>query len=141
MLIDEQMVLATNHILALVASVNKSGATRKIKKGIYEVGHFGSSNFLPGYAGRPEDLSISAYGVCDNEDQVIEKCPELQDEEREFVITLTRVEKANEPPYGGWRWHKWGPYIGTHKPEHEYLYDEEGIERVFVYHIYERKSE
>jgi hypothetical protein len=39
-----------------------------------------------------------------------------------------------------WRWHKWGEYIGTKNPQHEYLYDEdESIQEVFCYHIYKRK--
>ena len=33
----------------------------------------------------------------------------------------------------GWRWHKWGPYIGTQDPQCEYLADEPEIKEVFVY--------
>jgi hypothetical protein len=53
---------------------------------------------------------------------------------------LTEVRKDDQPKQGGWRWHKWGPYIGTHEKQFEYLADEEGIERVFCYHIVLRVS-
>jgi hypothetical protein len=41
---------------------------------------------------------------------------------------------------GGWRWHKWGPYIGTQEPKCEYIHDEPEIEEVFTYHVYELKQ-
>jgi hypothetical protein len=48
------------------------------------------------------------------------------------------VIKANQSHEGGWRWHKWGEYIGKYEPQYEYLYDEPEIEKVYVYHIYEK---
>jgi len=140
MLVDEDMIMIPNPILSLVSSVGgRETKTKRIREGIYEIGHFGSSNFLRGYEDYPE-LSIESYGVCDNLEQILEQCPELSCEVRQFVITMTLLEKSAEPAEGGWRWHKWGPYIGIHEPQCEYLYDEPVIERVYVYHIYEKEN-
>lgn len=140
MLIDEPKALESNAVLAMVASV-RGGAAETLKRttGIYEIGHFGSSHYLYGYNHYPE-LSVEAYGVCDNVEQLLKKCPELEVPGRQFVVTLSRVRKSEQPAVGGWRWHKWGEYIGTQHPRHEYLHDEPDIEEVFCYHIYEKRK-
>ncbi|MCK9567534.1 hypothetical protein M0R72_01130 [Candidatus Pacearchaeota archaeon] len=84
----------------------------------------------------------STYGVCDSPEQFLASDVYKFYNERpeEFIATLTEVRKDDQPKQGGWRWHKWGPYIGTHEKQFEYLADEEGIERVFCYHIVLRVS-
>ena len=63
-------------------------------------------------------------GVCDDLAQIFEQCPEIvRDEERKFIISLTPIVRADQSPQGGWRWHKWGDYIGNHSPKYEYLYE------------------
>ena len=84
--------------------------------------------------------SFNAYGVCDNYQQILDQCPEIVTGERRFVITLAEMRKDGQPDQGGWRWHKWGPYIGTHEPQCEYLHDEPVVENVFCFHIYEKKE-
>lgn len=131
MLIDEPMALG-------VIIIGGSRSSNRIETGCYQISHFGSSDFLRGYDQYPK-LSIGPYGVCDSLEQIKAKCPELDDDpNRKFVITLTEVRKDSQPEYGGWRWHKWGEYIGDHEIEHEYLADERGIDRVFCFHIFER---
>jgi len=77
-----------------------------------------------------------SYGVCDNPEQVLnQQC--LHDSEREFFISFYPIFKSHQSQDGGWRWHKWGKYIGTQNPQHEYLYDEKDIEMVFVFEIHE----
>ena len=76
----------------------------------------------------------------DNYQQILDQCPMLKDSDRQFFITIKSVKKENQDPDGGWRWHKWGPYIGTHEITTEYLYDEPIVEEVFVYHIYEKEN-
>lgn len=147
-------------IFSMIAAVNGNDpSTQEDRVGIYRIGHFGSSHFLRSWEQYPsfdsipvtdtmpahmkEDayegqLSRNAYGVCDSVEQLLAHFPELEAPGREFVVTITEVRKENQSPDGGWRWHKWGPYIGTHEPQCEYLYDEKGIEAVLVYHIYER---
>lgn len=79
-----------------------------------------------------------AYGVADNYEQILEHYPfEVNNPKSNYVIILTEVRKDNQPSDGGWRWHKWGEYIGTQNPQYEYLYDEKDIEKVYCYHIYE----
>jgi hypothetical protein len=111
-----------------------------IQEGIYKVHHFGSSNFPHGYESYPDfaNEDFNAYGVCDNVEQLLEACPELRGSDRKFTVMLTPIVKSEQSSDGGWRWHKWGPYIGTQNPQYEYIYDEKDIEQVFVYHIYEK---
>ena len=88
----------------------------------------------------PAPDPYNAYGVCDSPQQFIERVGALlHASPNQYVAFLTRVEKADQSPKGGWRWHKWGPYIGDHKPRHEYLYDEKGIDEVYVYHFWTRR--
>jgi len=78
------------------------------------------------------------YGVCDNHEQILKEYPELQEcTDRNFVVLMTPIVKAEEPEKEGWRWHKWGDYIGDYEPQCEYIHDEPLIEKVYVYHIYE----
>ena len=41
---------------------------------------------------------------------------------------------------GGWRWHKWGPYLGKHTPKCEYLDEEKNIDYVLLWHLYPLKK-
>ena len=81
------------------------------------------------------------YGVCDGIDNLLEVIPELLSSDREFIVLLHGITRSSQPRYEGWRWHKWGDYIGTQTPTTEYIYDEPGIELVYCYHIYEKISE
>ncbi len=81
-----------------------------------------------------EKIHCSVYGVADNIEQIKERFePIIYLEEHQFVISFVRLQKKNETERG-WRWHKWGEYIGTQKPQCEYLYNEPEIEEVLVYH-------
>jgi hypothetical protein len=93
------------------------------------------------YIKDPEFLTNDAawyYGVCDGIDNLLEVIPELLSPDREFVVLLHKITKSGQPRYEGWRWHKWGDYIGTQTPTTEYIYDEPEIELVYCYHIYEK---
>ncbi len=68
------------------------------------------------------------YGVADNIEQIKEYYKEeIADSTRKFFIHLTPVwqRKENAGKGGGWRWHKWGEYIGKLDPKCEYLDDED----------------
>jgi hypothetical protein len=81
-----------------------------------------------------------SYGVCDSPEQLLAHPlgKWVQASDRKFCIALAHISKADQSPEGGWRWHKWGEYIGEGTPTTEYLYDEEQFEDgVWVYHIYE----
>lgn len=86
-----------------------------------------------------DDYSFDCIGVCDSPEQLLTLLPEVvKNGERKFVISLVRLDKKDEESEG-WRWHKWGAYIGTQKPQCEYLYDEPEIETIYTFHIYEVK--
>lgn len=88
---------------------------------------------------KQDDQYMQSYGVCDDIDQWKDYYSKLiDDENRKFCVSFTAIHKKNEPERDGWRWHKWGAYIGNKNPQHEYIYDEDhDIETVYVYHIYE----
>ena len=78
------------------------------------------------------------YGVCDDYPQILEKYASiLNNPNKNYVIGLSVVEREKQSSDGGWRWHKWGEYIGTQNPQHEYLYDDIHIDKVCCFHIYE----
>lgn len=137
MLVDDYEAEHDDPLMLLICGDVPS---RRLRKGIYLIGHFGSSHFLRNrfehyYTGLP----IGSYGVCDSVEQLLEKCPQLEaDTEEEFLVTFTSIKRSHEPPHGGWRWHKWGEYIGDHDPQYEYLYDEPDIDEVLVYSIYHK---
>jgi len=107
---------------------------KKLMTGVYEISHFNFEAFLN------DDFEMYTQGVCDNLKQVLEFHKE--DIEKNYVcISLVKVEKYEQPEEGGWRWHKWGRYIGKHKPKYEYLYDEEGIDCVYCYKIMRSKTQ
>lgn len=135
MLIDDDRIEKYEYYLEYLATLPKSQPHPQT--GVYEILGFNGGNSLRDFERYPRDLSIGPYGVCDNVEQVLEQCPELITSDRQFLITLTRVTKS-EQEEGGWRWHKWGAYIGTQNPQCEYLIDEPDIEEVFCYHIYEK---
>ena len=111
---------------------------KRIEQGIYEIDHFNSDHLLDDkWEIYPELPNINSYGVCDNYEQVLEAEPVLKESDRKYVLFVTEVAKKNQPECGGWRWHKWGPYIGNYNRTQEYLYDEPEIEKVYVYHVHE----
>lgn len=141
MLISESSCLELDAISALIGRINGNTAIpHEISNGVYIRPDFGSSSFLnPGYKEYPRLKNIGCYGVCDNYQQILDLEPDLtNDPNRKFVIRLTSVKKANQSEQGGWRWHKWGEYIGVHEITTEYIYDEPIVEEVFCYHIYEK---
>ena len=86
------------------------------------------------------------YGVADNASQVLDYYEHLLKEhgdymnDRKFIIQMTPIFRENQPECGGWRWHKWGMYIGEFEPKRKYLYDEQGIDYVWVFNILEVKE-
>lgn len=92
----------------------------------------------------PVDMD-SQYGVADNIEQIKEHYKEWI-EKSDWVIEVNPVyqEKENAGKGGGWRWHKWGEYIGKLNPQCEYLDDEDFGDDwqgyVLCYHIYPVKK-
>lgn len=127
---------------------------QELQKGVYETNSFNFEHLLEHISGYciPRDTLyeplvnekrddewryVAAYGVCDTYKQILEQIPEILKRPNSYIITVTSIQREHEPPQEGWRWSKWGEYIGTHEITAEYLYDEQEIEEVFVYHVYE----
>lgn len=78
--------------------------------------------------------------LCDSVEQAKTHWSALLNEpDREFMIVVNTVERDPSKPGSGWRWQKWGPYVGTHEVKHEYLNDETGIDKVLVASIIQVK--
>lgn len=84
----------------------------------------------------------ATYGVADNIEQIKEYYKEeIADVNKKYVIALTPVwqNKENKNKFDGWRWHKWGEYIGKLNPQCEYLDDEDfgdNFEYVLTFELY-----
>jgi hypothetical protein len=95
------------------------------------------SEYHHGYSLDPEG-EICTYGVCDSPAQFFEtKIGQyVVNDPRPMCVSFTAMHRSEQDPRGGWRWHKWGEYIGIQEPTCEYLYDEPVIVLVYVYHMY-----
>lgn len=82
---------------------------------------------------------FSCFGVVDHWSQLPIK--QLDADPRSLLVFLGRHVRAEQPERGGWRWHKWGPYLGVHAPEnsteYEYLYDATDVVEVWSYCVVE----
>ena len=78
------------------------------------------------------------YGVADNLQQIVDFYNANEDGyfNGNHVISCFEVHRNVDEPCSGWRWHKWGQYIGTQNPKCEYLNDEPEIEKVICFSIY-----
>lgn len=135
----------SNPLLGIIAMMNGNDhKCTRVERGIYEIGHFNGDAHIPKEVLKdkyPTVEGVPEYGVCDDLANFMEKVgDQLEIDQRSFVVFMTPVLKSAQEPEGGWRWHKWEPYIGEHKPEAEYLYDEPFIEAVFCFSVYEVKG-
>ena len=66
---------------------------------------------------------VLEYGVADNIEQIKKLYKkQINNKKEKFIISITKIYQNKED---GWRWHKWGKYIGKLNPQCEYLYDED----------------
>ena len=101
------------------------------------------TNYRDAKSGSYSPIYWQDYGVADNASQIMDYYDKLYNEHSDymdnhkFVILLTPIFREDQPEYGGWRWHKWGPYLGVHNIKCEYLYNEKGIDYVYAFKILE----
>lgn len=127
----------------MLVPVRTHASTTKVADGLYisrtfnfelEIG-LGQRDMEANYP-KFGDYDPNSYGVCDSPDQFMEKYGNvLRDDPRNLVVAFVSIRKSTQYPEGGWRWHKWGPYVGKQTPTCEYLYDEPLIKEVFTYQI------
>ena len=150
--IKEQVDLATSlfgtppiYSILKVIGGGKDPLPERIDRGMYKIPHFSMKEFIPCEKGKtinewPEldNYNLESFGVCDSPSQMMDMYREaLEVEGRNFVVSFTKVEKKEQSPKDGWRWHKWGTYIGKREITTEYLYDEPEIDEVWVFNVFE----
>jgi hypothetical protein len=81
-------------------------------------------------------MSLGAYGLCDQPEQLFEMYPHLEDDDVPRFTTFYKISREHQSPQGGFRYHKSGTYIGRQRPRHEYLYDDTHIDFICGFHIY-----
>lgn len=138
MLIDVET--RTDSLLSMVAMLNNHRVdTQRIAQGMYLIGHWNFDSIthvkMNAYPDLPDDMSC--YGVCDTPLQVVDKALWLIASPTKYVVSFVKISKSEQPAGNGWRWHKWGEYIGDQQPQCEYIADEPTIDEVYTYHIYE----
>ena len=127
-----------------------SDVFEKIDEGVYEFYDVNSPQYMIDPSQNLLDHEITdkgfyhffPYGVCDNYKQIIERDEDAIaciNSDEHFIIVLCKISKATQPADGGWRWHKWGEYIGDQNPMCEYIADEPEIDFVYVYNLYKVK--
>lgn len=131
-------------IMAIMDAIGQGGIPIEVETGIYLTNSFSLGNDIRNleneyFSFESDEEYLGPYGVADSIEQVKNKYAKwLNDPELNFCISFTEIKKSEQEPEGGWRWHKWGEYIGNKDPQHEYLYDEgDDIQSVFVYHVYQ----
>lgn len=129
--------------------LNQDDPVLKIETGIYQCNfdfNFSDDEFIEKLKTRPilfPKYAKSSYGVADTIEQIKEYYKkELNLKTRKFTIDVTPVwqQRENKGKGGGWRWHKWGKYIGELNPQHEHL-DDEDFGEDFKYIIVFRLNE
>ncbi len=148
MLVDIKQYRA-DPTVSLILGVIGGGAAGldRIGQGMYLCRHWSVEHIVPvksrwkdgdGHVDLGDD--VPEFGVCDTPEQCIEKL-KLRDHPVPVFVSFVRVRRDEQPPDGGWRWHKWGEYIGAHSPQCEYIHDEPDIEEVYTFSIYQPKCD
>jgi hypothetical protein len=76
------------------------------------------------------------YGVADDVNNILEAREKFIKSPEKYILLYSYLTRKSQPKEGGWRWHKWGEYIGKQNPKHEYLYDDKHIHAVLLFHFY-----
>jgi hypothetical protein len=109
---------------------------------LYEANKKEGESQLQYFYGSKKNQWIHQYGVADNIEQIKKYySKQIKDTKNKFVISVTPVwqNKENKCKGGGWRWHKWGEYIGTLDHKCEHLDDEdfgEDFQYILCFHLY-----
>ena len=74
-----------------------------------------------------------AYGLCDNYQQAINTFSKYANSENKYCLFVTPIYREDQPEKYGFRYHKWGDYIGTQWFQHTYLYDDKHIDVIYSF--------
>ncbi|HMG12787.1 MAG TPA: hypothetical protein VK571_06415 [Gemmatimonadaceae bacterium] len=142
-LLDPDLLNARNP--RLFAILSGARPAHRISTGIYSVATFNFNLLLDDdWDDFPNELPgglEESYGVVDSVEQFTDRFwGALSDDPHGYVVAFTRVRKSEQPTEGGWRWCKWGPYLGVGSPQCDYLHGEPHFNEVFCFHVYRHKS-
>lgn len=138
----------TDKEYAFWESATIGDALQKLDTGVYEFFSCNSPDYL--IEEKLDEYDIHTlrsypYGVCDNYEQILERVKDIDkyvnSKDEDYCIVLYKVTRESQPETDGWRWCKWGDYIGDHKKTAEYFYDEKEIDYVYVFSIYKIYNE
>lgn len=144
MLVDIKQSRPDPDMAAILGCVSggRGGGLRRIGEGMYLCGHWSIDLIVPVKKSWADadyvELGFSEYGVCDTPEQAVEKL-RLREHGVKLFVTFVRIRRDEQSRSGGWRWHKWGDYIGNQNPQNEYLYDDRHIDEVYTFHVYQPK--
>lgn len=132
-------------LISLKRVKKKHRLFNRVGKGFYLSDDFSSPQwFLRQYYGyKVEDsfgkmesalkrYDLRSFGVADSIEQVKSYYEPLEASNTQFIVILTPVYREND---GGFRFHKWGRYIGKHEICHEYLRDQKDIDVLYTFRI------
>jgi len=130
-------------ILSIIGGPNL--IPERIAQGIYLTTHWSVDQLGVKFRERwkeddVEELPFPDYGVCDTPSQVVSTYA-LNERPEKLILVCVKIDKKQQSQKGGWRWHKWGPYIGNQNPTCEYIFDEPAIDTVYTFQVYELVEE
>jgi hypothetical protein len=125
--------------LEFIKNWTQMGESRRLFRGIYTGTQM--HNFLWALDVKRDDRFYSpigyVYGVCDSVAQFMNDYYYTIDAvEGNWIVSLEEVYRADQPKYDGWRWAKWGPYLGEEQRTSDYLVNEQFIDKVCVFNLY-----
>lgn len=126
-----QSGLNFNHSIASYTDYKDVGSYERLNKDGLPV-KYEQGNSMMDYF----ENTIECYGVADNVEQIKAHYRAQIESDNPMVISITEINKKNQPEEGGWRWEKWGKYIGNRESQAEYIVDEPEIESVYVFHVH-----
>ena len=141
MIASAPMKMTDPVMTCVLRAIGEGGIEQTWQEGLIEISHFSPEHTYAVFDNWDVDgIDGTLDGVSDTSQQAIEYARKLVgDDPRTFCVFVTHIVKdqSNRGQGGGWRWRKWGEYIGSGTPEHEYLDDEDGFdEGVYVFGIY-----
>lgn len=126
-----------------IRAVLNLGDFHRVQCGIYDDCGYNFSNLIDmqGWEEFVDHAGVPSYGVADSIEQFIDLYgSSIVLDSRGCAVGFTTVRKSEMPESGGWRWHKWGGYVGKQEPTCEYLYDEPKIEEVTTFTVLWEKT-
>lgn len=88
------------------------------------------------YKNFPNPSFRENFGVADNIEQILEYYPELLKSKDKFIVIFSDVYRKDQPEHYGFRYEKFGNYIGIQDIKHEFMYDDKHIDKVIIYWIF-----